>query len=67
MDYYFDCSGMQVNPKRMTAMGRSVRAFVQNWLNRETDKSIVLVRWGDLLLVRFGVVSSIALLLGLIS
>ncbi|MBL8018631.1 MAG: prolipoprotein diacylglyceryl transferase [Leptospirales bacterium] len=48
-------------------MIRAIRVWIQKWLNREIDRSIILVQWNDVIIVRFGLVSAFALLLGLVS
>lgn len=48
-------------------MIREIRMWIQKWLNREIDRSIILVQWNDVIIVRFGLISAFALLLGLVS
>lgn len=48
-------------------MLQEIRAGVQSWLNRETDKSIILAQWNNVIIVRFGFVSALALFAGLVS
>ncbi len=46
---------------------QALHTILQNWLNRQTEKSIVVIQWKNMYLIRFGITSAIALFLGITS
>lgn len=55
------------SPRAARMNGNLAGALVQNWLHAETARPIVLFQIGNVILVRFGLVSALALLFGLAS